>query len=131
LAGTLQTLYGSGFPVNRVALNWTSDASGVVSGIKTDRLNGALARVVFVPAGAPDAPTDNYDVTLLDGAGVDVLAGRGADLDTATTTHVVPGVSLTDGTTTSVAPVQVDDQLELRVSGAGVSKRGSVILFLR
>jgi hypothetical protein len=103
----------------------------LTDGTKTDRLNGALVRVVFVPSAAPDAPTDNYDVTLLDGAGVDVLAGRGADLDTATTTHVVPGVSLTDGTTTSVTPVQVDDQLELRVANAGNGKRGSVILFLR
>jgi hypothetical protein len=129
--GTVRIVYGGLLPVQRVELHWTSDASGNVSGTLTDRLNGALVRAAFSHSGPGGAPTNLYDVTLLDGSGADVLGGQGANLAIASPSHVAPGVPLKDGTTTTTAPVQVDDQLELQVANAGNAKSGVVTLYIR
>src|SRR5690349_3505707 len=60
---------------------WTSDASGNVSGNAKEVTFGVIAKAEFDPSAT--APTDNYDVTLLDTSGNDVLQGAGADRDTA------------------------------------------------
>lgn len=117
-------------PVRKFSINWTSDASGDVSGTQTAYLSGVIARVAFVPGSGGSAPTNLYDVTLLDESGLDVLAGQGANLTTSASA-VVPGVPLKDGTTTSVHPCHIDDKLELRVANAGNAKSGTVILYLR
>lgn len=118
-------------PVRKVTLAWTSSAGGAVSGNLTDYLSGALVRVVFIPGSGGVQPTDLYDVVLLDGSGLDLLAGQGANLSQSSTTHVCPGVPLKDGTTTSTTQVQIDDQLELQVANAGNAKQGTVVLYLR
>lgn len=116
-------------PVRKITLSWVADGSGNVSGNLTDYVGGELLRVVFDP-GSP-APTANHDIVLNDESGLDVLAGRGANLSATATTHVVPGVPFTDGTTASVRPVALDDKLELQVSNAGSGGAGSVILYVR
>src|SRR4051812_13185741 len=82
--------------VNRIVLAWVSDASGgAVSGIPTTfPVNGVLLAVEFVPDGGGTAPTNLYDVTLTDTAGVDVLGGQGANLANNANTVVCPGVAL-------------------------------------
>lgn len=112
----------------RVQLDWISDASGDVSGTLV-RLIGAIIRVVFIPDGTA-APTANYDVTLMVD-GVDVLAGQGANRSDSAAEHITPAVAFTDGTTSSIAPVQVNDEAELVVANAGDTKAGSVIIYLR
>lgn len=121
----------AGYPVRRVSLTWVSDAAGAVSGTLSRLISGTLVKVVFVPGAGALAPTAAYDVTLLDEFGLDVLAGQGANLSETTTTATCPGVPLKDGTTTSVVPVQVNDQLEIRVANAGDSNGGAVHLFIR
>lgn len=95
----------------------------------TPVISGEIVRVVFNPSA--DAPTDNYDVTLTDEQGVDVLMGLGANLDTVNTSNVRPGISFTDGVETSVAPVAVDDKLLLSVTNAGDSNDGVIVLYVR
>jgi hypothetical protein len=119
-------------PVRWYSLAWTSDASGNVSGIPTvNVISGSIERVVFVPGTGGVEPTDLYDVTLLDSHGIDVLAGQGANLSQSSASHIKPGVPMKDGTTTSTAPIAVDEVLTLAVSAAGNAKSGTVILYVR
>lgn len=76
--------YGHGHPVGqKVSVSWTSDASGDYT--ETVKIYGFIVKVVFNPT---DGPTDNYDLTLVDGEGVDVLGGGGADRDTSTSEQI-------------------------------------------
>ena len=119
-------------PIRKISIAWTSDASGDVNGYPTSAfLSGQVVRVVFAPSAGGTQPSNLYDVTLLDGSGLDVLAGQGVNLSNSAASAVVPGVPLRDGTTTSVHPCHIDDQLELRVSGAGNAKTGTVVLYVR
>lgn len=116
--------------VNRIVLTWTSDASGNVSGIPSTAISGTICKVQFIPS-ATAAPTTLYNVTLLDAAGIDVLAGQGANLSATVASEIVPGVAFTDSVTTSVVPCVVSESLSLVVANAGNAKSGQVILYVR
>lgn len=120
----------NGTDIVKHTFDWTSDASGNAAVVSGQPVSGEIKRVVFVPSTSA-APTALYDVTLTDSDAIDVLAGQGADLAASGNTHVCPGVPLDDGTTTSVAQVAVDGVLTLNVSGAGDSKSGKVIVYVR
>lgn len=67
-----------------ITVAWTADASdGSVPDTVIHNVRGTLERLVTQPGST--APTDNYDVTLTDADGFDVLGGAGADRDTANT----------------------------------------------
>lgn len=117
--------------VNRIALAWTCTSGGAVSGNASATISGTILKVQFIPGSGGDQPTNAYDVTLTDTAGIDVLAGQGADLSNSTPTSVIPGVPLKDGTTTSVGPCVVNDPLTLVVANAGSVKSGTVVLYVR
>lgn len=117
-------------PVAKVALGWTASGGGAVNGNYTTRIGGTIVRVVFIPS-TTAVPTNNYDVTLLDENGVDVLGGQGANLSDTTPTDMAPAMPLTDGVTSGLAPVAIDDILELRVTNAGANGAGQVILYMR
>lgn len=104
-------------PVTRIELAWISSAGGAAD--KVVNVNGAIERVVFNP-GTP-APSDNYGVTLMDEDGSDVLAGAGANRDTANTESISPS---TDRYT-------VAGPVALNISAAGDSKQGKVVLYVR
>lgn len=134
MAATLSTTVSTqqprgGAPIRVYTLAWVSHTDGSVNLPTTIPVVGEILRVVFDPGAA--APTDNYDVQLLDEHGFDVLAGQGADRDTANTEQVCPGVPLKDGTTTSTRPVTVAGLLTLVIASAGSGKSGSVILYTR
>jgi hypothetical protein len=116
--------------VKRVKIPWTSSAGGSAT-VVTDKLNGILLAVEPVPGTGTSQPTNLYDVTLTDEAGVDVLAGQGANLSNAAPSVFCPGVPITDGTSTSTLPRPISDVLTLNVSNAGNAKSGSVWLYLR
>lgn len=121
-----------GLPVRVYKYEWTANASGVVnSSVQTalSKISGEILKVVTIP-GSP-TPTDNYDITLLDADGVDVLAGQGADRSSSTKQSVAPGVPLKDGTTTSVGPMAVHSTLTLNVANAGDSAQGTVKVYVR
>lgn len=121
-------------PVTKWTFAWESDASGDADlntqEAKLGFVSGTIERVVFIPDGT-DAPTTLYDVKINDEDGLDVLGGQGADLSATVANQVQPGIPLTDGTTTSVAPVTVNNILDLVVSNAGNAKKGTVVLYLR
>ena len=130
MAGTLTVSYQQVRTIQKITLDWLSDATGVVSGTATKRLTGSLLRVVFIPDSGGTQPSDLYDVVLNDDNGLNVLAGQGANLSNATASNVVPGVPLKDGTTTSISVCILDDTLTLGITNAGAAKGGNVVLYL-
>lgn len=68
-----------------ITITWTADsaAATVPSTDIPGMVYGVLQRIVTNPGAT--APTDNYDITITDSDGFDVLGGVGANRDTTTT----------------------------------------------
>lgn len=111
--------------IKKLSTSWTSATDGTVTA--TLNFAGRILRVVTDPGAT--APTDNYDVTLVDGNGVDLFMGRGVDRDTANTEQFCPGLPITDGTTTNVVPVTHYGDATLTIANAGNTKIGVVIIY--
>lgn len=79
--------------VTKYSIAWTSDASGNVNGTPVALKRGRLLQVKFVPTNGGAQPSNNYAATLLDGDGVDLLAGKGATLSNTASSIAVPVVS--------------------------------------
>ena len=124
--------------VKKILIDWTSDdTTGAVSGT-TRKISGQLLKVITDPGAA--APTANYDITITDGEGVDVLSGLGgtggsppslANRHTSNTevVHLVSENAATDfaaGTQPFVC-----DVLTVAVTNAGNSKNGQIIIYYR
>lgn len=109
---------------------WLSDSSGAaeisLDGIVHGRIFGILDRVVTRPGAA--APTDNYDVTLVDRWGVDLLGGVCVNRDTANVeTALVWNASAPQTWLEAVAP---GSPLRLLVQNAGSGKAGEIGLYV-
>jgi hypothetical protein len=111
----------------RKEIAWTSDGSGNYT--EAVNISGVILRVVTNPGSA--APTDNYDVTLIDEDGIDLLASQGLNRDTTTTENFCPGLSFSDGTTTSIIPMFHCGVATLTIANAGDSKTGAVVLYIQ
>lgn len=109
-------------PVKKLKIVWVSDsATGAASGTSTYAYNGKIELLTTVPDGGGTAPSDNYDITLKDSDNVDVLAGGGADRDTANTEQVLG---------TSLGAV-AGSLLTFAVATAGNSKGGTAYVYIR
>jgi hypothetical protein len=123
-AGTVvvtEEAYGS---IKKITFAWTSgtDAdAGTATKATVGAYNGVIERLVTVPGAAPNAPSDNYGVTVTDEDGVDVLMGAGLLRDTANTEQVLA----------SSLGVVANDKLTVNVMAAGAAKKGTVHLYLR
>lgn len=118
--GTTLTTEQMGGSVKRVSFAWTSDGSGVVlSDLTTKTFDGQVLMLVTDPDGSA-APTDNYDVAVLDESGDDILAVAGLNRDTANTETVVAALG-------AVA----ESRIQLSITAAGVSKEGVATLWIR
>lgn len=104
--------------VDLIKWDWTSTAGGAASDVTTQAYNGKVVWLVTDPGAT--APTDNWDLTITDDNGIDVLAGAGADRDTANTEYVA-SASL-GAVATSV--------LTMNVTNAGNAKDGAVYLYI-
>lgn len=122
MAGTVTTTETRHTSVKRISFDWLSTAAGAADATTTYAYDGLLERVVFDPDGGATQPSDQYDVTLTDPDGNDVLAGLGANLTNAATvvkTHA-DGLTAVSGQT-----------LTLNVTNGGNAKGGLVIVYLR
>lgn len=107
--------------LQKVKAAWTSDdTTGAVSDTTTYAYNGKVERFITDPDGTA-APTDDYDITITDEDGYDVLHGAGADRDTANTEQVLA----------SSLGMVYKSTLTLNVTNAGNSKQGVVYLYIR
>lgn len=106
--------------VKKVVFAWVSAADGSASGSTTYAYSGEIIGLTTIPGAAGLAPTDDYDVTLTDVGGHDVLLGAGANRDTANTEHVVRA---------NLACV-ADSKLTLNIANAGDSNAGQVVVYI-
>jgi len=106
--------------VKRVYFAWTSDSSGDATGTTTNTFDGDLIGFATDPDGTA-APTDDYDVTLTDANGFDLLMGNGANRDTADIEYVAG---------TSLGAVS-GSKLTLTVANAGDTKKGVAVVWIR
>ena len=112
--------------VKKVKFVWVSAAGGTVgaaavNSTTTNAYSGEIVRLVTVPATAGDQPDDNYNVTVLDADGNDVLMGAGLLRDEATTEQVLA----------SSLGIVANDTLKLMVTAAGAGLGGTVYVYIR
>lgn len=119
MAGTITSAYPEATRdgVRRVVLTCTADAAdGSFPEFDLTGLEGTLLAVQTNPGAT--APTDNYDVTLVDGDGLDRFNGVGLNRDTTTSERVV----------ISGAPfVAIGEALTLTITGNSVNSAVIVI----
>lgn len=131
MAGSITETHDDSRTVKCLILAWTCSAGGAVSAIPTvKKISGVLLRVTTIPT---DGPTDNYDVTLEDEDGIDVLQGFGANRDTTNAETITPLISTTlSGNPVAMgSPVALNSTLELIVANAGNAKSGTVRVYYR
>lgn len=117
MAGTVTVEESKFAGVCKIKWSWTSTASGVADLITVGSYYGEVLSLVTNPDAT--APTDDYDITITDVDGYDVMQGAGANRDTANTETAVP-------TAKSVA----FGKLTLNVSNAGSAKLGTATLYI-
>jgi hypothetical protein len=108
--------------VQRCVFTWLADGSGNVNTNPLDFPYGEIIRMDTDPDGGALAPDDNYDVTLLDTAGVDVLQGQGANRDTANVESVVFAVPIWHSRSR---------KLDLNIAAAGNANSGVLTVWVR
>ena len=95
-------------------IDWTAAANGSVADIPIDELflagyGYSLHSMVTDPGST--APSDNYDITIEDSDGVDVLGGAGVNRDTANTERVMPLYG------TTPHPCPINGALTVKIAG--------------
>lgn len=118
MAGTVTLTEIKSKPLKRIKWDWTATAGGAADKITVNGYYGKVMACVTIPD-TGTAPTDNYDITITDADGFDVLQGTGANRDTANTETAVP---------TTDSPVY--GQLTLNVTNAGNAGKGVAILYV-
>jgi hypothetical protein len=124
-AGTVTITEGAhGASVKKIVFAWVSGnagQSGTASGTTTKDYDGEIIGLTTIPGAAALAPDDNYDITITDAGGHDVLIGAGMNRDTANTEHVARA---------SLAGVSAS-LLTINVAAAGDDNAGTCIIYVR
>ena len=121
--------------INKIIIDFLTDDSGGTATVTTRKIVGELIKIVTDPGSA--APTDNYDVTIVDEEGVSVVSAcQNASLlgtrDTANSEETYLHLLNADNTPVGMAayPV-VCDKLTVALANAGNAKTTQVILYYR
>ncbi len=131
MAGTatvtrLPLVSGQGRTIEKVQIDWLSDAADGSVAV-TVNLWGYFLKAVTDPGAAGAAPTDNYDITLVQ-HGIDMAAGLLADRDTANN-EIVYGIAKNGSDIAALPPLLAGDHT-FTIAAAGNSKTGTVYLYL-
>lgn len=130
-----QSILGEG-PYRVYKMVWVSaDPEDFTATATTEEINGVVMLVEFIPS-ATAAPSDNYDITLRNDQGIDILGdsgaagseaydGAGANLDTAVPSMKRPLL------TAVYTDIPVMGTLTLDVFNAGAAKGGTVRIHYR
>lgn len=119
-------------------LSWEQEAASGPTTMTVDiegamgSSNASIMKVVTVPDSG-DAPTDNYDIELLDFKGVDVFGGKVQDCDTSNTETWVPYY----GSTLTIDPPSLpanhtDNPYQLHVYGLTTTtlEKGVILIWV-
>jgi hypothetical protein len=102
--------------------DWVSDDSaGTVSIASTKQIYGRVFQLITNPGST--APTDNYDIKVLDAEGVDLLNGDGANRDTSNSE--ITGLNVATAVDCAAAGTVTFD-----IANAGNSKEGRAIFYI-
>jgi hypothetical protein len=114
--------------IKRVRINWTSDAGGAAAGT-LKKITGRLLKGVTKPT---DGPTDNYDITLTDEQGVDVLGNCDSSLMNRDTANAEESNFLLKNSTPAGVGAfpSVCNVLSVAVANAGNAKSGLCVLYI-
>lgn len=124
MAGSTTVTHQTQGHVRRVIVDFVADAAAAtVPDTVLPRFEGRIAELTTNPGST--APTDNYDLTLIDDEGSDRLQGLGANRDTANT-ETVPIVY---AASTIHPPVALGETLTLKLANNAVnSATGRIII---
>jgi hypothetical protein len=124
MAGTVTVTHSKFGVIRRIVADWVADAAAAtVPDTVLPNFEGRILELTTNPGAV--APTDNYDVTLIDEEGSDRLQALGANRDTANT-ETVPIVY--SGSTIH-PPVGLYEALTLKLAGNAVnSATGRIII---
>lgn len=123
MAGTVTQAATKRGPVAVVELSCTGDSSdgSVPNTDITARMSGRLLALETNPGST--APTSNYDITIVDANGHDVLEGVGANRHTSSTEKV----SIVFSGTSVNPPVAADDVLTFKVANQNVNNATYIV----
>ena len=123
MAGTVVETHGREGSIGVVTLTLTGDASDGT--IPATALSVKIAGLLLALATNPGAtaPTSNYDITLIDGDGHDVLEGVGANRHTSNSEKV----AIVYSGTVIHPPVSTGDTLTLTIAGQSVNDADIVV----
>lgn len=116
--------------VKVAVVSWTSDGDGAAT--QAIEVDGQLLKVVTNPGTA--APTDDYDITLVDDDGLDVAGALLANRDTSNSEvvylyhEIVLGGT---GTDAAALPIYHSGTLTVTIAAAGSAKTGVVKIYYR
>jgi len=118
-ATIVEEIFGS---TKLIAWTWIGGTAetALTGGTTTSFYSGKLEYCVTVPAASTEAPADDYDVTIIDKNGVDVLGDAGLDRATGTTESIL---------TASLGAV-ANSRLQLVVTSSGSSGVASGVVYL-
>lgn len=116
MAGTVTLTHYEQGNIRRIHFEVTADASdGSIPNTELPRFQGCLLGLHTNPGAT--APTDNYDITVEDGDGLDRLQGVGANRATATSQQV----PIVYSSTSVNPPVSIDETLTLKFANNSVN----------
>lgn len=111
--------YGGSRKLRRITVDWTADGAGDTT--ESIEVDGVIVRFITDPDA--NAPSVDYDVTVIDEFGLDLLDGQGADRHTSNTEHVL----LAGGSNTT--HVYHEGTCTVTIANAGSGNQGQVVLF--
>jgi len=112
----------------KLTVGWTSNGGGVSEAISAANMKELIGKNLaqFVTDPGSPAPDDNYNFTLLDAYGVDILGGEGLLRHTTTSQQGIP--ALKSGV---YGDRIIDTALTFTIDTAGSEKKGAAILYFR
>ena len=125
MAGSITTSVSKDGSLVKYKMDWLSDASGDVDVDAIAMVQGEIQSVHYFPDAGGTQPSDNYDLTMADTYGVDILTGTGSNLSQTTDTYAVPALS------TYFKVVIEAGSYDLVIANAGNAKGGIVEVLVR
>jgi len=125
MAGSITTTVTEENSLVKYKMDWLSDASGDVDVDAIAMVQGEIQSVHYFPDAGGTQPSDNYDLTMTDSYGVDILTGTGSNLSQTTDTYAVPALS------TYFKVVIEAGSYDLVIANAGNAKGGIVEVLIR
>ena len=120
--------------VKKIIIDWLSDDGGAASAFDTKKISGFLLKGVTNPADGADQPDDNYNLSLTDPEGGNILGNCAANLllrdDTLiqTVDFIIRDLAAADACGSGERPC-VSDVITVNLSAAGNALQGRFILY--